>query len=160
MDPILSILTQDARKSPAEIAGLTGIAEADVKAAIQRYEQDGTILKYKAVLNAEQVAGDGVVRAMIEVSITPQRGVGFNAIAERIYKFKEVRSCYLLSGGYDLLLMVEGESLHDVANFVAQKLATQDNVTRTATHFLLKVYKEDGDILGPVETSSRLPVSP
>jgi DNA-binding Lrp family transcriptional regulator len=160
MDPILDILTQDARKTPAEIAALTGLDEASVSQTIAKYEQDGTILKYKAVLNSERVEGDGLVRALIEVSVTPQRGVGFDAIAERIYRFREVRSCYLLSGGYDLLVVVEGQSLHEVATFVAQKLATQDNVTRTATHFMLKVFKEDGDILGPAETSSRLPVSP
>jgi DNA-binding Lrp family transcriptional regulator len=160
MDPILSILAQDARKTPAEIAVMTGVEEHDVTAAIERYEQDGTILKYKAVLNPDKAQGDERVRALIEVSVTPQRGVGFNAIAERIYKFREVRSCYLLSGGYDLLVVVEGDSLHDVATFVAQKLATQDNVTGTATHFMLKAFKEDGDILGPTDASSRLPVSP
>ncbi len=161
MDDILEILSQDARKGPAEIALMTGRSEEDVKQTIARYEQDGTILKYKAVLNPEHVSeADGAVRAWIEVSITPQRGAGFDPIAERIYRFSEVKSCYLLSGGFDLLLLVEGQSLHEVAGFVAEKLSTQDNVTRTATHFLLKVYKENGDILQRPEKLERLPVSP
>jgi len=112
------------------------------------------------VLNPEKVKySDGLVRAWIEVNITPQRGAGFETIAERVYQFKEVRSCYLLSGGFDLLLLVEGQSLQDVAGFVSEKLATLENVTRTATHFMLKAYKEDGDVLRQAEKSKRLPVS-
>ncbi len=161
MDEVLDILVRNARTTPAEIATMTGRTEADVRAAIAEYERQRTILRYRAVLNPEHIAAaDGKVRAWIEVSITPQRGLGFDAIAERIYKFTEVKSCYLLSGGYDLLLLVECESLREVGAFVAEKLATQENVTRTATHFLLKVYKQDDDILQAGDSSQRLPVSP
>lgn len=161
MDELLQILARDARTSMADIATMTGRTEDDVRAAIAEYERQRTILRYRAVLNPEHIAAtDGKVRAWIEVNITPQRGLGFDAIAERIYKFPEVKSCYLLSGGYDLLLLVECESLREVGAFVAEKLATQENVTRTATHFLLKVYKQDDDILQAGESTQRLPVSP
>ena len=124
MDEILEILSRDARISPAEIAKLTGTSVASVKKAIAKYEKSGTILKYKAVLNHDMVKESGsVVRALIEVSVTPQKNVGFDSIAERIYSFPEVTSCYLLSGAYDLLLVVEGENIHTVANFVASKLS-------------------------------------
>lgn len=161
MDDILEILTQDARKSPAEIAKMTGKSEKEIADKIAEYEKNGTILKYRAVLNPEHIAqADGAVRAWIEVKVTPQRGAGFDSIAERIYKFNEVKSCYLLSGGFDLLLLVEGKSLQEVAGFVAEKLSTLENVTATATHFLLKVYKENGDIFQTTEKKERLPISP
>jgi DNA-binding Lrp family transcriptional regulator len=160
MDEILKVLIEDARTTPAQIAVLTGRSEADVRAAIERYEKDGTIVKYRAILNPEKAGADnGAVRAWIEVSITPQRGQGFDAIAARIYQFPEVKSCYLLSGGYDLLLLVECASLREVGAFVAEKLAAQENVTRTATHFLLKVYKENGDVLHTADKAPRLPIS-
>lgn len=160
MDDILEILIQDARKSPAEIAEMTGKSEKEVADAIADYEKKGTILKYRAVLNPEHIAEtDGAVRAWIEVSITPQRGAGFDSIAERIYKFSEVKNCYLLSGGFDLLLLVEGHSLQEVAGFVSQKLSTLENVTATSTHFMLKVYKENGDIFQNAEKAERLTIS-
>ena len=161
MDDILRILSQDALKTPSDIAAMTGLAEAEVRATIARHEKDRTILRYRAVLNPEHMAeATGRVRAWIEVNLTPQRGLGFDAIAERIYKFPEVKSCYLLSGGYDLLLLVECDSLREVGSFVAEKLAAMDNVTRTATHFLLKVYKENDDVVHVAESNQRLPVSP
>ncbi len=161
MNEILDILVKDARTTPAEIAKITGSDEIEIKKTIAGYEKDGTILKYKAILNPDKVSEDnGLVRAWIEVNITPERGSGFDSIAERIYKFDEVKNCYLLSGRYDLLLLVEGESLHAVAGFVAKKLSTLESVTRTATHFLLKVYKENGDILHKEDKVERLPVSP
>jgi DNA-binding Lrp family transcriptional regulator len=161
MDEILKILVEDGRKTASQIAVMTGRPEAEVAAAIARYEEAGIIVRYRAILNYEKIAEDaGIVRALIEVSITPQHGLGFDAIAERIYRFPEVKSCYLLSGGYDLLLVVECHSLREVGAFVAERLATLVNVTRTATHFLLKVYKENGDILAPVEHQPRLPISP
>jgi len=160
MDDILEILIQDARKSPAEIAEMTGKSEEEVIDIIAGHEKRGTILKYRAVLNPEHIAdADGAVRAWIEVSITPQRGAGFDSIAERVYKFSEVKSCYLLSGGFDLLLLVEGHSLQEVAGFVSEKLSTLENVTATSTHFLLKVYKENGDIFQNSGKSERLAIS-
>ena len=161
MDDILKILAQDSRTSVDDIAAMTSRDASDVRDAIAAYERDGTIVRYKAVLNMEQAGeDDGTVRAWISVSVTPQRGAGFDAIAERVYRFDEVRSCYLLSGDFDLLLLVEGRSLQEVASFVAEKLSTLDHVTRTATHFLLKAYKQDGDILRRPEKRERLAVSP
>ena len=160
MDEILEILSKDARVSPAEIAKMTGISVASVKKNIAKYEKNGTILKYKAVLNHDMVKEAGsVVRALIEVSVTPQKNVGFDSIAERIYSFPEVTSCYLLSGAYDLLLVVEGENIHTVANFVASKLSPMENVRGTTTHFLLKKYKEDGQILKQQTGTKRLNIS-
>ena len=160
MDEILEILSRDARISPAEIAKLTGTSVASVKKAIAKYEKNGTILKYKAVLNHDMVKESGsVVRALIEVSVTPQKNVGFDSIAERIYSFPEVTSCYLLSGAYDLLLVVEGENIHTVANFVASKLSPMENVRGTTTHFLLKKYKEDGQVLKKQAGTKRLNIS-
>ena len=160
MDEILEILSRDARISPAEIAKLTGTSVASVKKAIAKYEKNGTILKYRAVLNHDMVKESGsVVRALIEVSVTPQKNVGFDSIAERIYSFPEVTSCYLLSGAYDLLLVVEGENIHTVANFVASKLSPMENVRGTTTHFLLKKYKEDGQILKQQAGTKRLNIS-
>lgn len=160
MDEILEILSKDARISAAEIAKLTGTSVASVKKTIAKYERNGTILKYKAVLNHDMVKEAGsVVRALIEVSVTPQKNVGFDSIAERIYSFPEVTSCYLISGAYDLLLVVEGESIHTVANFVASKLSPMENVRGTTTHFLLKKYKEDGQILKKQAGTRRLNIS-
>ena len=160
MDEILEILSRDARISPVEIAKMTGTSAASVKKTIQKYEKNGTILKYKAVVNPDMVKESGsVVRALIEVSVTPQKNVGFDSIAERIYSFPEVTSCYLLSGAYDLLLVVEGENIHTVANFVASKLSPMENVRGTTTHFLLKKYKEDGQILKQQAGTKRLNIS-
>jgi DNA-binding Lrp family transcriptional regulator len=160
MDQILEILRNDARISPEEIANLTGETPQDVKNVIEKYEKDGVIVKYKAVINKDLLPNSSPeVRALIEVNIVPQKDVGFDAVAERIYRFAEVKSCYLLSGGYDLLVVVEGKNLHAVANFVAEKLAPMENVRGTQTHFLLKTYKEDGDILKAKEPDRRLPIS-
>lgn len=160
MDEILEILSKDARLTAAEIAKLTGKSAAAVKKAVQKYEKNGTILKYKAVINPDMVKESGsFVRALIEVSVTPQKNVGFDHVAERIYSFPEVASCYLLSGAYDLLLVVEGENIHTVANFVASKLSSMENVRSTTTHFLLKKYKEDGQVLRKQAGTKRLNIS-
>ncbi|MCX6356322.1 MAG: Lrp/AsnC family transcriptional regulator, partial [Candidatus Aureabacteria bacterium] len=128
---------------------------------IKRLEKEGVILKYKAVVNLEALPRSGrPVRALIEVRTVPQKNVGFDRIAERIYLFPEVKSCSLLSGGYDLLLMVEGDDIQSIGNFVAEKLAPMENVQGTVTHFLLKKYKEDGDILIKGEKDRRLAVTP
>lgn len=160
MDEILKILEKDARTTPEEIATITGKSVSSVKKAIKKYEQSGVIVKYKTVINRELVRdkSDGV-RALIEVNITPQKNVGFDYMAERIYKFPEVISCYLVSGTYDLLLVVEGKDLHTVADFVAEKLAPMENVRGTVTHFLLKTYKEDGDILKRPEKDRRIAIT-
>jgi len=160
MDEILEILAKDARLKPEEIAKMTSRSTANVKKAIKKYEDDGIIVKYKAVINQDLVKENGsFVRALIEVSITPQKDVGFDSIAERIYSFPEVKSCYLVSGSYDLLVVVEGENIQTVANFVALKLSPMENVRGTTTHFLLKKYKEDGQILKKPNNKKRLNIS-
>ncbi len=148
MDEILEILTKDARMTAEDVAKLTGKSVGAVKKAIQQYEKNGVIVQYKTVINHDLMRDtNSFVRALIEVNITPQKNVGFDSIAERIYGFPEVKSCYLVSGTYDLLVVVEGENIQMVANFIASKLAPMENVRGTTTHFLLKKYKEDGHIL-------------
>ncbi len=160
MDEILEILEKDARTTPEEIAKLTRRKASDVAKAIKKYEREGLILKYKTVINKELVKDDDAeVRALIEVNIVPQKDVGFDHIAARIYQFPEVTSCYLVSGTYDLLLVVEGKNIHTVSNFVAEKLSPMENVRGTVTHFLLKKYKEDGVILKHKEENKRINIS-
>ena len=158
MDEILELLAKDARHSAEDIAKLTGKPAAEVKRKIAEYEKDGTILQYKTVLNEAPRDGSSVL-ALIEVSITPQKDVGFDHIAERIYNFPEVKTCYLVSGGYDLLVVVEGKTIHTVADFVASKLSPMENVRQTSTHFLLKKYKEDGQIFKKSSKQKRLNIS-
>jgi DNA-binding Lrp family transcriptional regulator len=160
MDEILEILEKDARITPEEIAKMLKKKPQGIKEAIKKYEKEGAILKYKAVINKELVKEAGSeVRALIEVNIAPQKDVGFDKIAERIYSFPEVSSCYLISGTYDLLLVIEGKDLHTVSKFVAEKLAPSENVRGTVTHFLLKKYKEDGVILKHREENKRIAIS-
>ena len=160
MDEILEILENDSRITPEEIAKMTGKSVSAIKKSIKTYEKKGTILKYKTVLNKELIEDDATgVRAIIEVNIVPQKDVGFDYIAERIYRFPEVNSCYLLSGSYDLLLIVEGKDIHAVSSFVSEKLAPMENVKGTVTHFLLKKYKEDGEILKRKERNKRPQIS-
>ena len=160
MDEILEILEKDARISPEEIAKMLKKNPKKIKEAIKKYENEGIILKYKAVINKELIKDiDSEVRALIEVNITPQKDLGFDKVAERIYSFPEVTSCYLVSGTYDLLLIVEGKDLHTVSSFVAEKLAPMENVRGTVTHFLLKKYKEDGVILKHKEENKRIAIS-
>jgi DNA-binding Lrp family transcriptional regulator len=148
MDEILEILEKDCRATVEDIAKMTHRKPLEVKKSIKQYEKDGAILKYKAVINRDLVKdSESEVRALIEVNIVPQKDLGFEKIAQRIYSFPEVTSCYLISGTYDLLVIVEGKNLHTVSNFVAEKLSCLENVRGTATHFLLKKYKEDGVIL-------------
>ncbi|MBF0522167.1 MAG: Lrp/AsnC family transcriptional regulator [Candidatus Omnitrophica bacterium] len=160
MDDILEILSNDARVTPQEISKMTGKSVDEVKKAIKSYEKEGVIIKYKTLINRDLTNEPGsFVRALIEVSITPQKDVGFDHIAERIYSFEEVTSCYLVSGTYDLLLVVEGENIQTVSNFIASKLSPMENVRGTATHFLLKKYKEDGQVLKKKKEIKRLNIS-
>ena len=154
---ILKILENDAKITPAKIASMTGKPAADITKAIKKAEKDGTILKYKTVINWEK-AGNEQVSALIEVNVAPQRDVGFDALAERIYRFPEARSVYLLSGTYDLLVLVTGKTMQEVAGFVTRKLALIEGVQETTTHFLLKRYKEDGEILADGGETKRQPV--
>jgi len=160
MDEILEVLENDARLTPDEVAKLTGQKTTDVSKKIKQYEKNGTIVKYKTVINHEMARDQkSFVRALIEVSAAPQKDVGFDAIAERIYSFPEVTSCYLVSGAYDLLVIVEGETIQTASEFIATKLSSMSGVQRTTTHFLLKKYKEDGQILKKVNQNQRLNIS-
>jgi len=160
MDEILEILEKDSRATVEDISKMLNKKPGVIKQAIKKYEKEGVILKYKTIINKELIKDtNSEVRALIEVNITPQKDVGFDKIAERIYSFPEVSSCYLLSGTYDLLLIVEGKDLHTVARFVAEKLSPLENVRGTATHFLLKKYKEDGVILKHKDENKRIAIS-
>jgi DNA-binding Lrp family transcriptional regulator len=159
MDEILEILSNDARVTAEEIAKLTGKSKEAVKKSIKKFEDDGTIIKYKTIINPDILENKSRVRALIEVSVTPQKDVGFDNIAERMYSFPEVTSCFLVSGAYDLLLVVEGDDIHTVSNFIASKLSPMEHVQRTSTHFLLKKYKEDGQVLKKNNNKKRLSIS-
>lgn len=160
MDEILEILEKDCRAGIEDISKMTNRKPKAVKQAIRKYEKEGVILKYKAIINREMVKDVySEVRALIEVNITPQKDVGFDKVAERIYSFPEVSSCYLISGTYDLLLIIEGKDLHTVSKFVAEKLSPMENVKAVVTHFLLKKYKEDGVILKHREENKRIAIS-
>jgi DNA-binding Lrp family transcriptional regulator len=156
---ILEILRTEARASNAEIAQRLGIPEKAVADHIGRLEKEKLILGYHAIVNPEKLDDDPCL-GIIEVKITPQRNVGYDEIAAQIYRFPEVQLCYLISGGYDLLVYVEGKNLRDVATFVSRKLATVEHVTHTATHFILKKYKEAGVVIGDGDQPERLPVVP
>lgn len=159
MKEILRILERDARISPAKIAEMTGQTEEEVTKTIADLEKKGIIRRYKTVIDWEKAGVDRVF-AFIDVKVTPSRGVGFDDVAERIYKYPEVHSVYLVSGQYDLRVVVEGDSMKHVAFFVADKLATIDRVQSTATHFLLKKYKEDLDVFDEMPDDKRLAVTP
>ena len=160
MDPLLKLLQENAALKPAQMAQMLGITESEVVSTVKRYEQEQVILGYRTVLNEEKL-GLEQVRAVIEVKITPERGGGFNRLAERLSRFDEVESCYLMSGGYDLLVFVKGSSLQKVAGFVSEKLSTLEGVLSTSTHFMLRCYKEQGFLLdGNEAQSSRLDVAP
>jgi DNA-binding Lrp family transcriptional regulator len=159
MDQILDILEKNARTSISDLAKLTGKTKKEVERYIKKMERKGVIVKYKAILNKRQVQKDKGVQALIEVSLSPQKNVGFDYVAERIYRFPEVKSCYLLSGSYDLLVVVEGEDIHTVADFVASKLASLEHIQGTTTHFLLKRYKEDGVVFKKDKSVKRLAIT-
>jgi DNA-binding Lrp family transcriptional regulator len=158
MKEILKILESDARTTAEQIATMTGKPISEVKEAIKKAEGERTILKYKTIVNWEKL-GEEQVMALVEVRVQPQRDVGFDAIAERIYRFPEARTVYLVSGTYDLLVLVAGKTMQEVASFVSQKLASLESVQGTVTHFLLKRYKEDGEVLEGKEGVHRLPLT-
>ncbi|KAB2662085.1 MAG: Lrp/AsnC family transcriptional regulator [Verrucomicrobia bacterium] len=159
MDTLLKLLRENASLKPSELAVMLNRPESEVATQIQNYERDGVILGYRTVVNEEKL-GVERVRAVIEVKITPEREGGFNRLAERIAKYSEVSSCYLMSGGYDLLVFVEGNTLREVASFVSEKLATIQGVISTGTHFMLKPYKEQGVLMAKQQAEERLVVSP
>ena len=156
---ILNILTEDARTPISQIAVMLGEDEAKIADTIARLERQRIILKYPALINWERVDVDQV-EAMIEVRVTPQRGEGFEAIAEQIYRFEEVSSVYLMSGGYDLLVNMKARTMRQLALFVAEKLSTIEHVISTATHFVLKKYKDQGVLMDETTEDLRLKVTP
>jgi DNA-binding Lrp family transcriptional regulator len=159
MRAILEILERDARVDPANIATMTGLDEADVRVKIEEWERSGVIRHYKTVIDWERY-GEESVEAFIDVSVAPERGAGFDDVAARIYRYPEVRSVYLVSGGHDLRVVVRGSGMKEVARFVADKLSTLDRVSATNTHFLLKRYKQDGDVFDEKLEDHRLMVTP
>ncbi|MBN8459303.1 MAG: Lrp/AsnC family transcriptional regulator [Verrucomicrobia bacterium] len=158
-DPLLQLLSRKARLSHTELAELLALPQDEVTKRIADWEQGGTILGYHAVINPE-ASGDLSVSAFIEVKVTPERGGGFDRLAMRISRFDQVVSCYLASGGYDLMVVVEGGDLREVARFVSEKLSTLEGVISTATHFRLKTYKENGFLFASEAHTERLAVSP
>ncbi len=158
-DPLLTLLETKARFSNQELAEHLSLSEEEVEKRIASWEKDGTILGYQAVIDNDK-AGELGVSAFIEVKVIPERGGGFDRLAMRIAKFDQVDSCYLASGGYDLLVVVNGNDLREVASFVSQKLSSLDGILSTATHFRLKAYKEKGFIFEQEEVEGRLLVSP
>ncbi len=156
-DSLLKILESDARLSDCEIADRLGLTADEVSACRAELEAQGRIVGYQAITNDDEEAG---VSAFIEVRLTPERGGGFDRLAERIARFDEVESCYLASGGFDLLLQVDGSTLMDVARFVSEKLSSMDGVLSTSTHFRLKTYKRDGFLFSGQPSHERLSVSP
>ena len=159
MNQLLDLLRRNARQTNADLAAQTSSTEDTVAAQIAKWEANGTISGYQAMVDPARLEGE-TVTAFIEVKITPERGGGFDRQARRIARFEQVTSCYLISGGYDLLVMVEGDDLISVAAFVSEKLSTIEGVISTATHFRLKSYKENGFLFGEDQEVSRLPVSP
>ncbi|MGG5460888.1 Lrp/AsnC family transcriptional regulator [Clostridium sp. B9] len=155
MEEILEVLEKNSRYTDEEIAVMTGKTVEEVREAIRDYEEKSIIAGYTTLINWENT-GRETVTALIEVQITPQRGVGFDKVAERIYQFPQVKACYLMSsGGFDLTVIVEGKTMKEVAMFVSDKLAIQEYVTGTATHFVLKKYKDHGTIFREKKTDDR-----
>jgi len=159
MDKLLKLLKQNALETPGNLAKMLNMSESEVKAKITKYERTGIIRGYQAIVNEDSLNLKRV-DAVIEVKITPEREGGFDRVAGRIAKFPEVEAMYLMSGGYDLLVFIGGTDLREVASFVASKLATMDGVVSTATHFMLKTYKERGVLMEVKDEQERLKVSP
>ena len=156
---VLEILREDCRLPLEKIAVMAGASVEEVAETIDRLEKDRVILRYAPTINWDKTDRERV-EAMIEVRVTPQRDMGFDAVARRIYRFDEVRSVYLMSGGYDLLVLVEAPTLKELALFVSEKLSTLETVTGTATSFVLKRYKEEGVVFEGEKTDNRLVISP
>lgn len=145
MEEILEILEKNSRATAEEIAVMIGKPAEEVAEAIKRYEEQNIIVGYSTLINWDKTKKEKVT-ALIEVKVTPQRGLGFDKIADRIYKYPEVTACYLMSGGFDLTVIIEGKTMKEVALFVSEKLAPLESVQSTATHFVLKKYKDKGSV--------------
>lgn len=157
---ILQIIEDQARISIPTLAKMVDLPEAKVEEILKELEENKVILGYNAVIDWSKVYGQEKVTAVIDVKVTPKRGVGFDEVAERIYRFPEVKALYLMSGAYDLSVVIEGKTMSEVANFVANKLSTIDSVISTTTHFQLKTYKHDGVVFDDGEEDRRIVVTP
>ncbi|MBQ2450625.1 MAG: Lrp/AsnC family transcriptional regulator [Lachnospiraceae bacterium] len=158
-EKILSIIEKNSRIDLKELAIILGVEEVDIVNEMELMEKEGVICGYHTLIDWEKTSAEKV-NALIEVRVTPQRGNGFDSIAEKIYKYSEVHAVYLISGGYDLLVTLEGKSLKEISSFVSEKLSTLDSVLSTATHFILKKYKDHGTILTKKEVDERIQVTP
>lgn len=156
---VLELLHEDSRRKPDLLATLLGVSQNEIHQVIDELERENIIVKYATVINWTKV-DDKRVTALIEVQITPERGKGFDSIAERIYVYPEVKSLFLMSGGYDLLVEIEGRTLIEVASFVSSKLSVLESVLSTKTHFILKKYKQDGFIFEDHQDDDRLLITP
>ena len=153
-EKLLDLLSQDARLSTAQLAAMTGATEEEVAEAVRHFEKKRTILGYKALVDWDKTDRESVT-ALIEVKITPQKGMGFDEIARQIYSHHQVESVYLMSGGFDLTVIIKDRTMREVARFVAEQLAPMENVLSTGTHFILKKYKDNGVEFDPSETDKR-----
>lgn len=158
-EEILAMLENDARLSAKDMAAMTGATEEEIAAAVAKLEEDKTIVKYTAIVNSNKTSGDDA-EALIEVKVVPKRGLGYDDLAERIAKFHEVKSVYLMSGTYDLSVIVKAATMKQISQFVFEKLAVLEGVSSTVTHFIMKKYKEQGVSLNGHEPEERLVVSP
>lgn len=158
-EQILAIIEKNSQIDLHELAVILGMEEADVVNEMEQMEKEGIICGYHTLIDWEKTSVEKV-NALIEVRVTPQRGKGFDSIAERIYKYPEVHAVYLISGGYDLLVSLEGKTLKEVSNFVSDKLSTLETVISTATHFILKKYKDHGTVLDRKQSDERMQVTP
>ena len=158
-EELLTIIEKNSRIDLKELAVILGVTEVDVVNELEQLEKEGTICGYHTLINWEKTSNEKVT-ALIEVRVTPQRGQGFDSIAERIYKYPEVQSVYLISGAYDLLVILEGKTLREVSGFVSAELSTLDTVLSTATHFILRKYKDHGTILSEKKVDEREMITP
>ncbi|MFL3659334.1 MAG: Lrp/AsnC family transcriptional regulator, partial [Opitutales bacterium] len=150
MNEVFKLLAEGERLNESQMAEILGLSEKDVDAQLAALQEEGLLLGWIPVLNPS-TGSDNIVRGVIEVKVTPERGGGFNRLAQRIARFDEVESCYLMSGAYDLLVVVKQSSLHKVASFVSERLSTIEGIVSTATHFMLRAYKEQGYLIEQVE---------
>lgn len=158
-EQILSIIEKNSRIDLKELAVILGIDEIDVVNELQAMEEEGVICGYHTLIDWEKTSIEKI-SALIEVRVTPQRGHGFDNIAERIYKYPEVNAVYLMSGGYDLMVILEGKTLKDVSSFVSDKLSPEESILSTATHFILKKYKDHGTVLAKRPADERMKITP
>ncbi|MDO4189201.1 MAG: Lrp/AsnC family transcriptional regulator [Lachnospiraceae bacterium] len=158
-EKILNYIEKNSRVDLKELAVLLGMNEVDVANELAALESEGIICGYHTIIDWDKVTEERV-NALIEVKVTPQRGKGFDEIAERIYKYPEVTSCYLMSGGFDLIVSIEGKSLKEISMFVSQKLSTLDSILSTTTHFILKKYKDHGTIMHQQYEDERIMMTP